>query len=351
MKKLASILLGLLVIFTVAGCGDTKQPTKAAEGEKAQPITVYSALEDDQIQRFLASFKKTHPDIKVNVVRDSTGIITARLLAEKDNPQADVVWGVAATSLLSLDQKGMLEGYAPIGVERVLPEFKGKGDNPTWVGIDVTMSGVVVNTKEVAAKNLPTPVGYGDLLNPAYKGLITMPNPSSSGTGYLTVWGFIQKFGEEKAWEYMDKLNENMAIYTLSGSKPAKLTAQGEYPLGITFGYRGIVEKKKGAPLDVVFLKEGAGWDVEANGLMKKAKIKKEAKLFLDWAISDDAMKEYFGDVGFLTIKNSYKAPEGFPTDPFKAIIKTDISEAAKQRDSILQKWEQRYGSKNEPQK
>lgn len=350
MKKVLSILLGLSLAVAVAGCG-SKQSAKPAAGEQAKPITVYTALEDDQIQRFLKSFKEKHPEIKVNVVRDSTGIITARLLAEKDNPQADVVWGVAATSLLVLDQKGMLEGYAPAGVDRVFPEFKGSGANPTWVGIDVTMSGVVVNTKEIAAKNLPIPSGYDDLINPAYKGLITMPNPSSSGTGYLTVWGFIQHFGAEKAWEYMDKLNENMAIYTLSGSKPAKMTAQGEYPLGITFGYRGIVEKKKGAPLDVVFLKEGAGWDVEANALMKKPDIKKEAKVFLDWAISDDVMKEYFGDVGFLTVKNSYQVPEGFPADPMKAILKTDINEAAKQRDSVLQQWEQRYGSKNEPKK
>lgn len=350
MKKILSILLGLSLAVYVAGCSN-KEAAKPAASEQAKPITVYTALEDDQIQRFLKSFKEKHPEIKVNVVRDSTGIITARLLAEKDNPQADVVWGVAATSLLVLDQKGMLEGYAPAGADRIFPEFKGQGANPTWVGIDVTMSGVVVNTKEVAAKNLPMPSGYDDLINPAYKGLITMPNPSSSGTGYLTVWGFIQHFGPEKAWEYMDKLNENMAIYTLSGSKPAKMTAQGEYPLGITFGYRGIVEKKKGAPLDVVFLKEGAGWDVEANALMKKTDIKKEAKIFLDWAISDEVMKEYFGDVGFLTIKNSYQVPEGFPTDPMKAILKTDINEAAKQRDNILQQWEQRYGSKNEPKK
>ncbi len=72
----------------------------------------------------------------MNVVRESTGIITARLLAEKDNPQADVVWGTAASSMMVLDDQGGLLGYAPEGVDRILPEFKSDKEVPTWVGID-----------------------------------------------------------------------------------------------------------------------------------------------------------------------------------------------------------------------
>ena len=79
----------------------------------AEDITVYTALEDDQLAAYKEAFEKNHPDIKINWVRNSTGPITARLLAEKGNRQADVVWGLAATSLLVLDAEGMLEGYAP----------------------------------------------------------------------------------------------------------------------------------------------------------------------------------------------------------------------------------------------
>ena len=42
-----------------------------------------------------------------------TGVITARLIAEKANPKADMVWALAATSLLVLEAKGMLAPYAP----------------------------------------------------------------------------------------------------------------------------------------------------------------------------------------------------------------------------------------------
>ena len=65
---------------------------------KAADLTVYTAVEAEDLARYAEEFNKDHPDININWVRDSTGIITAKLLAEKDNPQADVIWGLAATS-------------------------------------------------------------------------------------------------------------------------------------------------------------------------------------------------------------------------------------------------------------
>lgn len=132
-------IASLLSIVVLAGCGQApknEENTQTSNGSTASKspsgeITVYTALEDDQIKTYLLSFKARYPEVKVNIVRDSTGIITAKLLAEKDNPQADLVWGTAATSLLVLDQQGMLEGYSPKGIERVSPEFKTPGSQRT----------------------------------------------------------------------------------------------------------------------------------------------------------------------------------------------------------------------------
>ncbi|MFZ4624714.1 MAG: putative 2-aminoethylphosphonate ABC transporter substrate-binding protein, partial [Rhodoferax sp.] len=70
----------------------------AASTEKTQ-LLVYTALETDQLKAYQEGFNKTNPDIEIKWVRDSTGVITAKLLAEKANPQADAVMGVAASSL------------------------------------------------------------------------------------------------------------------------------------------------------------------------------------------------------------------------------------------------------------
>ena len=82
-----------------------------ADAEAKTVLKVYTALEEEQLPIYKEAFEKAHPDIEINWQRDSTGVITARLLAEKDNRQADVVWGLAATSLMLLDKNGMLDGY------------------------------------------------------------------------------------------------------------------------------------------------------------------------------------------------------------------------------------------------
>jgi len=351
-------IASLLSIAVLAGCGQapkTEENTQTSNGSTASAspsgeITVYTALEDDQIKTYLLSFKARYPEVKVNIVRDSTGIITAKLLAEKDNPQADLVWGTAATSLLVLDQQGMLEGYSPKGIERVSPEFKDTRELAHWVGIDAWETAFAVNTKELEKYNLPIPRSYEDLAKPEYKGMIVMPNPASSGTGLLTVNGVMQLKGEAEGWSYLDKLHDNMAVYTHSGSKPAKMAAAGEYPIGISFGYRAITEQQKGAPIEVVFPEEGSGWDVEANALIKKDEIKPEAKLFLDWAISDEMMKQYNKNFAIVSVKQEGAGlPQGYSVDPLKQLIKLDLVKLAENRDNILAEWEKRYATKSEP--
>ncbi len=338
MKRLKGSILLLLAMILMTGCG-----------KSGKEITVYTALEDDQIPRYLESFRATHPGIRLNVVRDSTGVITARLLAEKDNPVADVIWGVAVTSLLICEKEGLLTPYAPAGVDRVFPEFKDSHHPPRWVGIDAWMTGIVVNTIETKRMNLPIPRSYADLVKPVYRDSIVMPGPASSGTGFLTVSALIQLMGEKKAWEYMEKLDRNIAEYTHSGSKPAKLAGSGEYPVGISFGYRGIMQKDRGQPVHTVFPSEGSGWDLEANALVNKENIKDDAKVFLDWAISDSAMKEYGKSFAITTVQNNRQVPDGFPEKPLRQLIKNDFRWAAANRDRILDTWNRKFGNRSKP--
>src|SRR5262245_10348389 len=99
-------------------------------------LLVYTALETDQLKAYQEAFNKAVPDVEIKWVRDSTGVITAKLIAEKANPQADVIWGLAATSLLVLKPEGMLMPYAPKGVERLDSQFRDKDNPPVWVGMD-----------------------------------------------------------------------------------------------------------------------------------------------------------------------------------------------------------------------
>jgi iron(III) transport system substrate-binding protein len=311
-------------------------------------ILVYTALEDDEIPGYLESFKKANPGINVKIVRDSTGIITAKLLAEKDNPQADVVWGTAATSLMLFDQAGMIEPYAPKGLERVRPKMRDANTPPHWVGIKAWETGFCVNTIELKAHNMPMPTSMADLIRPEYKGHLIMPNPASSGTGFLTVSAVLQLMGEEKGWEYLDKLHENMARYTHSGSAPCKLAGIGEAVIGISFAYRGFMQKQAGEPVETVFPSEGSGWDVEANALIRKADIKPEARTFLDWAIGQDVMQLYAKVYPVTAYDVGAPIPEGYPKNPEAQLIANDFNWAAANRAEILAEWSRRYDGKSE---
>src|SRR5215210_9532689 len=97
--------------------------TGGAWAQKTQ-LTVYTALETDQLKAYQEGFNKANPDIEITWVRDSTGIITAKLLAEKANPKADVIWGLAATSMAVFDAEGMLVPYAPAGLNRLTAQYR-----------------------------------------------------------------------------------------------------------------------------------------------------------------------------------------------------------------------------------
>ncbi len=138
---LVTILLTTVIIWT----GYTSS--------KNVDINAYISIEEESLEPYLAFFKAQYPKINVNITRDSTGIITAKLIAEKDNPQADIIWGLATTSLLVMDKGGMFEGYNPKGIEYIYPEFKDIKNNPAhWVGINAWMIAFTINTIEVEAK-------------------------------------------------------------------------------------------------------------------------------------------------------------------------------------------------------
>lgn len=317
---------------------------------RAGELTVYTALEDDELSVYVPAFEKAHPDIKLNIIRDSTGIITARLLAERANPVADVIWGTAATSLLVCDDLGMLAPYNPKGIEKVRAGMKDSVNKKAhWVGIKAWVTGIVGNTIEMKSKGLAMPTSYADLTKPEYKGTLVMPNPASSGTGFLTVSAILQLMGEEEGWSYLDQLHENIALYTHSGSAPAKMAGKGEFPIGLSFAYRGFKQRTKGEPVEIAFPAEGSGYDVESNALVKKPRIKKEAKQFLDWAISDEAMQMYAKVYPIVSTDIEVDAPEGWPADPTSVLIENDLNWAAKNRQRILEEWTRRYDSKSAP--
>jgi len=315
-------------------------------------LLVYTAIESDAMKAYKDGFEKANPDVDIRWVRDSTGVITAKLLAEKNNPQADVVLGVAASSLALLSQEGMLVPYAPAGLKDLNPAFSDKARPPAWVGMDVWGATVCFNTVEAKKLGLPRPTSWQDLTKPIYKGQIVMPHPASSGTGYLDVTAWLQMFGEAGGWKYMDALHENIAQYTHSGSKPCTMAGTGEFPIGISFEFRAHQVQATGAPVELIFPKEGLGWDIEASGIMKGTKKMDAAKKLVDWMTTKEANQISATWWAIVAYPGIAKKVEGIPENYEKLLVSNnDFNWSAKNRSRILADWSSRYNSKEEKKK
>jgi len=343
MKQLIAGAAWLAMAFVVAA------PLTVGTASAATELLVYTAVEADELSKFKNAFEKDNPGIEIKWVRDSTGIMGAKLLAEKDNPQADIVWGMAATVLLQLVKEDYFQPYAPKGVDKLNPLYVDPKNNPPlWVGQRAYVASVCYNTVEAGKLGLPKPTSWKDLTKPVYKDHVIMPNPASSGTGFLDVSSWIQMWGEDEAWKFMDGLHENIARYTHSGSKPCKLAAAGEIPIGISFAYRIVKSKDEGAPLDLVVPSEGIGWEVEAFAIVKNTDKLAAARAFADWTVTKKAMELHapgYAEVALPGVPNPVKS---FPKVGDK-MIKNDFAWAGENKKRIVDEWTKRYDSKSEP--
>ena len=336
-RLLKAAVASALLVGMLAGPA-TAQKTK---------LTIYTALENDQLAPFKTEIEKTVPDVEVEWVRDSTGVVTARFLAEKDSPKADMVLGLAASSLLLFKNAGLLEAYQPRGVEALKPAFR--SSDGSWTGQDAFLGVICFNTVEGQKSALELPKSWKDLTDAKYKDKLVMPHPASSGTGYLTVAAWMQLMGEAEAWKFMDALHQNIAVYTHSGSAPCVQAAKGERVAGISFDMRAAREKSAGAPIEIISPAEGIGWDMEAFAIVKGTKKADAARKVADWAVTKAASELYSKFYAVVAHPEVNNVPKNYPADAEARMAKVDFQKMADDRARVLAEWSKRYESKAAP--
>lgn len=334
--------LGIIAGLTVAGA----LPGKAI-AQAQTTLTVYTTTASEDLARYRDRFSKAHPNIRINWVRDSTGTIAAKVLAEKANPQADVIHVLGISELIRIAKEGLLLPYKPKGYDQIDAKFKDKIDPPMWSGLYAFEGCICYNTVEAKKKNLPRPTSWKELANPVYKGQIVMPNPNSSGTGFMTISAWIQTWGEQETWNFLEKLHDNVSVYVHSGSSPCVMTATGEFPISISFAFRGVKEKAKGAPIDIISPSEGLGWEANGVAIMKSTKNLEAAKILADWSLSEDAMKLYGEDYAVIGRPELAKPIKFYPEKPMENMIKNDLYWASENYQRIVAEWQKKFDGKS----
>ena len=320
------VLLSLSLLFT--GC--SKKST-------AEELSVYSIIHEEETLALTDLFtQKT--GIPVKFLRASTGELVNRVIAEKDNPNADILLGGASSYHIQAAKEGALEAYKSPAAKN-LPAYAVADDN-TWTGFCVLTLGIGLNEERYAQKfpNIPLPKTWEDLLNPAYKGEIVLTNPVASSTAYLFVQGQLQRLGWDKGWDYLLQLAPLVGQFPNSGSAPAKLIGTGEYALGVSYIHAVTKYKAEGFKVAVIAPPQTVG-DVDCISIMKNTKNLKAAQKFVDFMLSKEA-QELMSSIDFtIPVNPDAKGVEGSVPVQSLDLINYDVQKASEQKDEVLKKW------------
>lgn len=349
MRKVLIMLAITLLLVPAALFAEGGKEEKVSAVDEGNELILYTSLETDETEEYINAAEAA-TGLKISWVRFSTGVLGAKLLAERKNPQADLVYGWAVTYLMDFTQRGFFVPYVPADGEKIPAHFKDPDDH--WYAIDLYLAAFCVNTEKLKEYNLPMPTSWKDLTNPVYTGHLIMPNPASSGTGFLQVAGILESMdpdyknktvAENEGWKFLEELDKTMGQYIKSGSRPAKYAAAGEYVIGASFAFVIANLKKEGKPVEMVLPAEGSAYELEANALMKGAKHPNNAKKFLDWAISDEAMNLYAKWKIGVTKPGIAPARADLPRLENIKLIQMDFDWQAANRGDILINWQDKF--------
>jgi iron(III) transport system substrate-binding protein len=303
----------------------------------AHALTVYSSVDEENAKKLLDAFTKA-TGVETQMVFLSSGPALSRIEAEKANPQADVWFGAPSENHILAKERGLTEPYVSANAAALGDEFKDK--EGYWHAIYTNPLALGVRTDILKERNAPVPASWEDLKNPAYKGLIQMPSPQSSGTAYAVILTLVKERGEDGAFEYMKALAPNIQTYTQSGTAPSGALGVGETPLAIQFTPGFLKLADEGYPVQVVFPSEGVGYEVASMSILKGAQHEDEARKLVDWMTSAEgqgalsATKTYF-----LPIRGDVSGGTGVPTLDQIKLVSTDPAFAAENKKRLVERW------------
>ncbi|MDX7985956.1 ABC transporter substrate-binding protein [Xenorhabdus sp. 12] len=266
--------------------------TMSNAAQAAGRLIVYCSGTNSLCETETRAFSEKY-DVKTTFIRNGTGSTLAKIEAEKRNPQADVWYGGTLDPHSQAGEMGLLQPYKSLNLSQIMPQFrdpakrKGNYSSAVYMGI----LGFGVNTERLKEKKLSIPTCWKDLTKPEYQGEIQIADPQSSGTSYTALATFIQLWGEDEAFDYLKKLNNNISQYTKSGIAPARNTARGETAIGIGFLHDYSLEVENGAPMKLISPCEGTGYEIGGVSILKNARNLDNAKLFVDWVLSKEAQE------------------------------------------------------------
>ena len=280
-KFLSVIALLLCTAFVLAGCGSTDDQNSTSSGAGKDRVVIYTAAEDERIAYIQEGLDKQFPDTEIVIQSLGTGQLLSKLQAEGKDSDCDIFYDleVVNAEIILNAAPDLFVDLSDYDFSIYDPSVTGYTDRHHKYAVNGKTAGAfLVNTKMLEEKGLPIPATYEDMLKPEYAGLISMPSPKSSGTGYSYYNGMVTILGEEAAMKYFEELNPNIKEYTTSGSAPAKAAVRGDVAIAYGLLWQCVNYANENEGLTVVVPEQGLAFDLFTMGMISGHETKGSVK-------------------------------------------------------------------------
>ncbi len=261
---------------------------------EAKPLTIYSPQGGDDRGKFITE-KAKEAGLDIQFLGGGGGELFDRLVAEKSNPQADLVLGLVQPSMYALKAQGMFETYVPSWAAALGPDFKDADGqfNMFW------QTPIVLAYKSDALSGPEAPKSWLDLDKPEYKDKFTV-GPITSQTTRMILAGILWRFADPKTgevskegWDFLRKVYANSRVLP-EGADYWQTVASGQMPVILSW-YGGIVNNaaKNKIPVTYVDTAGGTPMVAESIGIIKRTDDLDQAKKFVEWFGSPKFMADY----------------------------------------------------------
>lgn len=295
-------------------------------------VVIFTSAEDYRNEYMQKRLDETFPDYEIVLEYMPTGNQAAKLMAEGLNTECDITFDMEygyfpmleqyLADLSEYDYSHFTDDMVPES-KRYIPENRNGGS-------------IIVNTQVLEAKGLEKPASYADLLKPEYKDLISMPNPKSSGTGYMFLKSLVNAMGEDEAFDYFDALAENILQFTSSGSGPVNALIQQEAAIGLGMTSQAVTAINDGAPLEIIFFEEGSPYSAYGYSMIEGKQNRQCVKEVFDFfytTLVDEDKALFFPEPIY---KDKAFEIDNYPTDILYADMSNNTSE---EKNRLLDEW------------
>ena len=313
------LVVGVLILLLGAGLA-------LADGT----LVIYNAGSPEMGNDLVIAFNAKHSNIKVEMIRAGSGELLTRVRAEAGRPQGDIIMAIAKENLEAI--RDFLQPYK-VREDAAFPDDVKDTKENKYYGFSFNIQAFIINTKVVPLNDAPK--SWKELGDKKWRGKIVLANPALSGSAYAQLFQMVGLYG----WDFINSIRR-VSTFVPKSTLVYTFVGRGEFPIGVTGEGNVFGEINKGNPVAAVYPSEGTGLRFDASGIIKGGPNLNNAKIFMDWLTTKEAMSIISKAPHFRRMaRPDVPPPPGLKPNSEIKFFAYDAIKASKSRNDYLQKF------------